>query len=69
MAERVIVTAGAAGIGLAIARAFLATGAQVFICDVDESRSRLRCAPTPGCSVALPTSVIPAPSMRCSPTR
>ena len=37
MAERVLVTAGAAGIGLAIARAFLATGAQVFICDVDES--------------------------------
>jgi NAD(P)-dependent dehydrogenase (short-subunit alcohol dehydrogenase family) len=33
--QRVIVTAGAAGIGQAIARAFLADGAEVAICDVD----------------------------------
>lgn len=32
---RVIVTAGAAGIGLAIARAFVREGAQVHVCDVD----------------------------------
>lgn len=32
---RVLITAGASGIGLAIARAFLASGAQVYICDVD----------------------------------
>jgi NAD(P)-dependent dehydrogenase (short-subunit alcohol dehydrogenase family) len=33
--QRVIVTAGAAGIGRAIAAAFLDQGARVFICDVD----------------------------------
>jgi NAD(P)-dependent dehydrogenase (short-subunit alcohol dehydrogenase family) len=34
---RVLITAGAGGIGLAIARAFHAEGARVFICDVDEA--------------------------------
>ncbi|MEZ5661265.1 MAG: SDR family oxidoreductase [Burkholderiaceae bacterium] len=33
---RVMVTAGANGIGLAIARAFLREGARVMVCDVDE---------------------------------
>ena len=32
---RVLVTAGAAGIGLGIARAFVREGAKVFVCDVD----------------------------------
>jgi len=32
--QRVIVTAGASGIGLAVAQQFLAQGAEVFICDV-----------------------------------
>ncbi len=35
--KRVMVTAGASGIGLRIARAFLAEGARVEICDVDEA--------------------------------
>ena len=32
---RVLVTAGASGIGLAIAREFVNEGAQVHVCDVD----------------------------------
>jgi NAD(P)-dependent dehydrogenase (short-subunit alcohol dehydrogenase family) len=35
--QRVIVTAGAAGIGRAIATQFMAQGAKVFICDVDQN--------------------------------
>lgn len=34
---RVLVTAGANGIGLAIAKAFLAEGARVHVCDVDDA--------------------------------
>jgi NAD(P)-dependent dehydrogenase (short-subunit alcohol dehydrogenase family) len=33
--KKVLVTAGASGIGLAIARAFHAAGARVYICDID----------------------------------
>jgi NAD(P)-dependent dehydrogenase (short-subunit alcohol dehydrogenase family) len=33
---RVLVTAGAGGIGLAIARRFVDEGARVHVCDVDE---------------------------------
>ena len=35
--QRVLVTAGAAGIGLAIATSFRSAGADVFVCDVDEA--------------------------------
>jgi NAD(P)-dependent dehydrogenase (short-subunit alcohol dehydrogenase family) len=35
--ERVVVTAGAAGIGRTIAEAFLARGAEVAVCDIDET--------------------------------
>jgi len=35
--QRVVVTAGASGIGLAIANAFLEEGAQVAICDIQQS--------------------------------
>lgn len=36
MIQRVLVTAGASGIGREIARAFAAGGAKVFVCDIDE---------------------------------
>jgi NAD(P)-dependent dehydrogenase (short-subunit alcohol dehydrogenase family) len=35
MAQRVLVTAGASGIGREIVRAFAAKGASVFVCDID----------------------------------
>jgi len=47
---RVVVTAGAAGIGRCIAEAFLASGARVFVCDVDDSAldGLARAAPSVG---------------------
>jgi NAD(P)-dependent dehydrogenase (short-subunit alcohol dehydrogenase family) len=36
MVQRVLITAGAAGIGREFARAFAANGAKVFVCDIDE---------------------------------
>jgi NAD(P)-dependent dehydrogenase (short-subunit alcohol dehydrogenase family) len=36
MPQRVLITAGAAGIGREFARAFAANGSQVFVCDIDE---------------------------------
>lgn len=40
---KVLVTGGAAGIGAAIAQAFLETGAQVYVCDIDpDALSRLQ---------------------------
>jgi NAD(P)-dependent dehydrogenase (short-subunit alcohol dehydrogenase family) len=35
MPQKVLITAGGAGIGLAIGKAFAATGASIFICDID----------------------------------
>lgn len=51
---RVIVTAGAAGIGRAIAEAFADAGAQVHVCDVDLARldTLIRARPEIGTSVA-----------------
>jgi NAD(P)-dependent dehydrogenase (short-subunit alcohol dehydrogenase family) len=36
MSQRVLITAGAAGIGREFARAFRANGAKVFVCDIDD---------------------------------
>ncbi|MBS0246708.1 MAG: SDR family oxidoreductase [Proteobacteria bacterium] len=36
MSQKVLITAGAAGIGREFARAFAKTGAKVFICDIDD---------------------------------
>ena len=37
MAQRVLITAGASGIGRAIAEAFAADGARVWVADIDEA--------------------------------
>lgn len=47
-AQRVIVTAGASGIGLAIVERFRAAGAAVAICDVDDARLAAAAAAHPG---------------------
>jgi NAD(P)-dependent dehydrogenase (short-subunit alcohol dehydrogenase family) len=59
---RVLVTAGASGIGLATARAFAAEGARVLICDIDEKALAAVAASDPGfarvvCDVAEPVAV------------
>jgi NAD(P)-dependent dehydrogenase (short-subunit alcohol dehydrogenase family) len=59
---RVLVTAGASGIGLVTARAFAAEGARVVICDVDANALEAVAASDPGfarvaCDVADPQAV------------
>jgi NAD(P)-dependent dehydrogenase (short-subunit alcohol dehydrogenase family) len=56
MASRVLVTAGASGIGLEIARAFAGNGASVYTCDIDEdaldsARSEIPGLQTATCNV------------------
>jgi len=50
---RVIITAGAGGIGLEIARAFLAEGARVEVCDVDEAALSALPQTAPGAGAAF----------------
>lgn len=51
--KRVLITAGAHGIGLAIARKFLQAGADVHICDVDAEACRAARAAHPGLSASV----------------
>ena len=46
--KKVLVTAGASGIGLAVARAFHASGAHVYICDIDAAALERVAAELPG---------------------
>jgi NAD(P)-dependent dehydrogenase (short-subunit alcohol dehydrogenase family) len=48
MTQKILITAGAAGIGLAIARAFHATGASVYTCDIDAGALARAAAELPG---------------------
>ena len=51
--KRVLVTAGANGIGLAIARGFVQSGAKVLVCDVDEKSLRQTQDSLPGIMTAV----------------
>ncbi len=46
--QRVLITAGAGGIGMALARAFHATGARLYICDIDDAALARAAAELPG---------------------
>lgn len=50
---RVLVTAGAGGIGRAIAQAFVAAGASVHLCDIDEAALREAQARLPGVTASV----------------
>ncbi len=51
--QRVLVTAGAGGIGRAIVRGFLAQGARVHVCDIDEAALADLRAELPGVSTSV----------------
>jgi NAD(P)-dependent dehydrogenase (short-subunit alcohol dehydrogenase family) len=51
--QRVLITAGAGGIGRAIATAFAATGARVHVCDIDAAALNALCAQVPGITTSV----------------
>ena len=51
MTQRVLITAGAGGIGLAVARAFHAAGGRIAICDIDEAALSAAARQLPGLHV------------------
>lgn len=53
MDQRVLVTAGASGIGREIVRAFAANGAAVFVCDIDANALDVLAGEIPGLKTAL----------------
>jgi NAD(P)-dependent dehydrogenase (short-subunit alcohol dehydrogenase family) len=53
MNQRVLVTAGASGIGREIARAFAANGAKVFVCDIDAKGLDSLAQEIPGVATAV----------------
>ncbi|WP_395702459.1 SDR family oxidoreductase [Aquabacterium sp.] len=55
---RVLVTAGAGGIGAAIARAFHEAGAQVHVCDIDRSALDRLIAETPGLTGSMADAAV-----------
>lgn len=52
MAQRVLITAGASGIGREFARAFTANGAKVFVCDIDAKALDTLAKELPGLATA-----------------
>jgi len=53
MVQRVLITAGAAGIGKEVARAFAAHGAQVCVCDIDAQALEAAAREVPGLKTLL----------------
>src|SRR5438132_8505330 len=53
MSQRVLVTAGASGIGREIVRAFVANGAKVFVCDIDGKGLELLAQELPGLTTKI----------------
>ncbi len=53
MTQRVLITAGASGIGREMARAFAATGAKLFVCDIDAKGLDELAKEIPGTATAL----------------
>jgi NAD(P)-dependent dehydrogenase (short-subunit alcohol dehydrogenase family) len=53
MAAKVLVTAGASGIGFEIARAFLASGARVYTCDIDRQALDSAAERLPGVKIGV----------------
>src|SRR4051794_11746576 len=51
--QRILVTAGASGIGREIAKAFAANGAKVFVCDIDAKGLDALKAETPGLTTGV----------------
>lgn len=56
---RVLVTAGASGIGAAVARAFHETGARVHVCDIDRVALDRMHAELPGISASMADASVP----------
>ena len=53
MSQRVLITAGASGIGLAITQAFAAAGAKVFVGDIDAKGLDALAQANPGVRTAV----------------
>jgi NAD(P)-dependent dehydrogenase (short-subunit alcohol dehydrogenase family) len=53
MARRVLVTAGASGIGREIVRAFAANGAAIFVCDIDAKALEMLATEIPGLKIGI----------------
>ncbi|MEI2418462.1 SDR family oxidoreductase [Orrella sp. JC864] len=56
---RVLVSAGAAGIGAAVARAFRETGARVHVCDIDRAALDRLAAEAPGITTSTADASVP----------
>ena len=57
--QKVLITAGAAGIGREFARAFTANGAKVFVCDIDDKALGEIAKEIPGVKLGLRADYAP----------